>query len=365
MNKVLVSQEIRELVDNKVINAHEQIEEKQIQPASIDLRLSNDAYEIKESFLPKRGETLEQVLRREKVRKFSLDKEPELMKGKVYLVKLQEHLSFLPNQEAKANPKSSTGRIDLFVRLVVDGYPIFDRIPKGYEGSLYSIIIPQSFNVLAYPGVSLSQLRIFEGSPQLNNHELHLALRRHKLIAYGSGLIKLNEVTIDNGIYLSVGINKGKVAYRSKKTNKFIDLSKEDHHEVSEFWDIVESKDGKINLEPGFFYLLSTRENVRIPPHLAAELEAVNVIFGDFRSHYAGFFDPGFGYGDKGDINGTRVTLEVRPIEHKFRLNDSQFICRLVYEKTSQQPDKIYGAKTGSHYLKQSGLTHAKYFKKH
>lgn len=362
-NSVLVSQDIRRLVDYRVITADSSIEEAQIQPASLDIRLGEEAYVINESFLPRRGKTIDSILRREGVKKLKLDKLPELKPGRVYLIPLQESVALLPGQEGKANPKSSAGRIDLFTRLLVDGHSAFDRVPKGHTGRLYLLVIPQSFSVLAYPGITLSQLRLFEGQPRLDDTETHLALRKDSLIYYNRRVADPRNVRIQDGIYLTIGMKKGVVAYRAKKTRRPIDLSKESNHDRREFWDEIESNDGRITLEPGFFYLLSTREGVRIPPSIAAELEAVNVTLGDFRSHYAGFFDPGFGFGEDGSILGNRVTLEVRPMEHKFRLEDGQYICRLVCERTSEKPDKVYGIRTGSHYQGQSRLALAKYFK--
>ncbi len=362
-NSILVSQEIRELVENKAIISNSHIKESQIQPASLDLTLGDCAYEVKESFLPRKGKTIESILKNESNRKFNLYKNHELSKGKIYIIPLQESLALLPEQEAKANPKSSIGRVDLFIRLLSDGYPAFDRLPKGYKGNLYLLAIPQSFNILAYPGLSLNQLRIFEGTPKLNNHDLHLALRKHDLIYESNKVADPRNVAIDDGVYLSINISKGVVAYRSKLTENPIDLSKDKAYKISDFWDPIESKNSSITIEQDRFYLLTPREKVRIPLNLSGDLEAINEEFGDFRSHYAGFFDPGFGYGEDGSVKGTYVTLEVRPLKHSFRLNNGQFICRLVYEKASQIPDKVYGsAKVGSHYLTQKGLNPGKYF---
>ena len=362
-NSILVSQNLRELIENKVITSTSSIKESQIQPASLDLTLSEYAYEIKESFLPKRGQTIESILKKESIKKFNLNKNNELLSGNIYLIPLQESLALLPSQEGKSNPKSSIGRIDLFVRLIADSYPAFDRIPKGYTGKLYLLTIPQSFNVLASPGLSLNQLRIFEGSPRLNDYELHLALRKNNLIYYGNNVANAKEINIDGGIYLTININKGVVAYRSKSVKTPIDLSKDKSHKITDFWDIIESKNDAITIEQDKFYLLTPKEKVRIPLNLAGDLEAINEEFGDFRSHYAGFFDPGFGYGEDGSVKGTHVTLEVRPLKHSFKLNDRKFMCRIIYERTSQMPDKVYGSvKIGSHYLRQAGINPGKYF---
>ncbi len=361
-NGVLVSQDIRELIENRVITADSPIDEKQIQPASLDLRLGDEAFEVRDSFLPRRGQSIEQILEREKLRRFNLDGSQEFQSGRVYVVPLRESLDLIPDVEGKVNPKSSVGRVDLFVRLVVDGYPVFDRVPKNYKGKLYAIVIPQAFNVIAHPGVTLNQLRLCQGNARLNDFALNLALRRHKLIYHGD-LPATTEVTVDNGIYLSVQVNEGFAAYKAKKTKKPIDLSKEGFYEQSDFFDKVESKDGRIIIEKNSFYLLAAREKVRIPAELAAELEAVSVIFGDFRAHYAGFFDPGHGYGEDGSILGSLPTLEVRSMGHRFILEDHQFVCRIVYERVSRRPDKIYGVKTQAHYQAQRGIKLAKYFR--
>ncbi|MBL4806008.1 MAG: 2'-deoxycytidine 5'-triphosphate deaminase [Rhodobacteraceae bacterium] len=353
---VLPYQAIQKMIAAGQIRSDIPIPDPQIQPASLDLRLGTKAWRVRASFLPAAA-GIEAKLKDFSTHEIDLTDGAVLEKGCVYLVLLQETLNLPSHINAVANAKSSTGRLDLFTRLITSNAIEFDRIDAGYSGPLYAEISPRSFSVLARPGMRLNQIRFRAGQVVLNDTEL-VALDE------AQGLVD-SEAHIDNGLGFSVDLSprqNGIVGYRAKPHTGLIDLDKLNHYPVAEFWEPVLAPDGRIILDPGAFYILISREAVHIPPDCAAEMAPYLAMVGEFRVHYAGFFDPGFGNESAGG-KGSRGVLEVRCHEAPFVLEHGQIVGRLVYERMTEVPKVLYGADLGSNYQGQ-GLKLSKHFQK-
>ncbi len=337
------------------IKADTDVLEAQIQPASLDLRLGTKAWRVRASFLPGTGKTLQDRLDDYAMHEVSLDGGAVLEKGCVYLVPLMEHLALPADVSAVANAKSSTGRLDLFTRLITDGGEEFDRVQSGYTGPLYAEISPRSFSVLLRPGMRLNQIRFSRGDAAISDAQL---IQIHNDVSLVDG-----DAHIDNGLGFSVDLTPrgdGIVGYRAKPHTGLIDLDKIGHYDPSEFWEPVRPQNKSIILDPGAFYILVSREAVHVPPDTAAEMAPYMAMVGEFRVHYAGFFDPGFGHVAAGG-HGSRGVLEVRCHEAPFALEHGQIVGRLVYERMSETPDILYGADLKSNYQGQ-GLKLSKHF---
>jgi dCTP deaminase len=362
---ILPSQKLEEMVEAGYIGAAAPILPEQIQPSSIDLRLGSVAYRVRASFLPGENFTVARKLADHKLHELDLTRPAVLEKGCVYVVPLQEELR-LPSQiSGKVNPKSSTGRLDIFTRLITDYGRQFEFIPAGYTGKLYAEIVPRTFSVLVREGTRLSQLRLTRGAPQFSDADL-VRLDEREMLVYGDGEAPL-EAMIANGLRLSVDLNgsadSGVIGYRAKKHSSLIDLERIAYYEPNEFWDpISRTKNRDLVLDPEDFYILASKEKVRIPPGFAAEMVPYDPSVGEFRIHYAGFFDPGFGYGTD-DIKGTRAVLEVRSHEVPFLMEDGQEVGSLTFERLLCLPDRLYGQGIGSSYQKQ-GLALSKHFRR-
>ena len=359
---ILPSQKLRELVDAGYIAAASPILAEQIQPSSIDLRLGPAAYRVRASFLTGENFTVARKLSEHKLHEIDLTRPAVLEKGCVYIVPLLEELNLPAQISGKVNPKSSTGRLDIFTRLITDYGRQFEFVPAGYKGKLYAEIVPRTFSILVREGARLSQLRLTRGSPR--NTDTHLArLDQREKLVYGDSETPVDPL-IDEGLRLSVDLSGAEiVGYRAKKHASLIDLEKIGHYEPAEFWDtIYQSKNRDLVLDPEDFYILASKEKVRIPPGFAAEMVPYDPSVGEFRIHYAGFFDPGFGYGTD-DIKGTRAVLEVRSHEVPFLLEDGQEVGRLKFERLMCPPDRLYGQGIGSSYQRQ-GLALGKHFKR-
>lgn len=362
---ILPSQKIRELVESKCILASSKIEEDQIQPSSIDLRLGQIAYRVQASFLPGPTTKVESKIRDLIMTEIDLRRPAVFEKGCVYIVPLMEQLH-LPNDiSAKANPKSSTGRLDIFTRMICDYGIEFERVPEGYKGKLYAEVVPRTFTVVISEGIKLNQLRFIRGCPPASDKKLQELDKQEKLVYAEEGLPK--PAYIDEGVRISINLqgdeDRNIIGYRAKKNSPAIDLSKINYYPLEDFWEAIPSpKDKTIILNPDDFYILISKEKVRIPHDHAAEMVAYDPSMGEFRIHYAGFFDPGFGYGSS-DIKGTPAVLEVRSHEVPFLIEDGQTVGRLIYERLLAKPDKIYGRDLGSSYQGQ-GLTLSKQFKR-
>jgi dCTP deaminase len=349
----------RLLAAGREITASEPLAPGQIQPASIDLRLGPVAYRVRASFLPGPGATVEDKMAHVFMHEVDLSEGAVLEAGCVYIVPLLERADFSARISGTANPKSSTGRIDVFTRLITDRAQAFDRIEAGYHGPLYAEICPQTFPVLVRKGSRLNQLRIRHGSPQFSD----TALRRlHEQVPLVD-----QEPNIDGGLALTIDLlgdaDAGKrIGFRAKKHTGLIDVDRVGVLDPQDFWEPIQANPrGYMVLDPDEFYILVSRERVAIPPDHAAEMVPFNPLVGEFRVHYAGFFDPGFGYAP-GKPPAARGVLEVRSREVPFILEHGQIVGRLVFERLTDPPPQSYGAGLGSNYQGQ-GLKLSKHFR--
>ena len=353
---VLADSQIRQMIAKGSIGATASILNDQVQPASLDLRLGNKAYRVRASFLPGCRNSVAHRLDELTMHEIDLNGGAVLEKGCVYVVPLVEYLALSEGMTGAASAKSSTGRLDLMTRVITDQGVEFDRIPEGYNGPLYAEICPQSFSVVAQPGQMLTQIIFRQGRTFLTDDELRDVHTRTPIVS--------GEPVISDGLGFSVDLqpaNGDLVGYRAKRHTGVVDLSKLSHYEPSEYWEEVRTKDGRIILDPGAFYILVSRESIAIPPDCAAEMAPYLAMVGEFRVHYAGFFDPGFGFDAAGGA-GSRGVLEVRCHEAPFVLEHGQIVGRLVYERMSEVPAKLYGADLKSNYQGQ-GLKLSKHFK--
>jgi dCTP deaminase len=355
MHGVIPNQDISTMIADGVIHADPAVTPAQIQPASLDLRLGTVAYRVRASFLAGNGARVADRLAEFEMHRVDLTSGAVLEKGCVYVVPLMEHLALPSDISAVANAKSSTGRLDLLTRTITDGGTEFDRITAGYTGPLYAEICPRSFSVLVRPGMRLNQIRFGRGDAVLDDDALR-ALHAKTPLVNGPAVI-------DDGLGFSVDLklpDTTLVGYRAKPHTGVIDLDKLNHYDPAQYWEEVHSSNGQIILDPGAFYILVSREAVTIPPEYAAEMAPYLAMVGEFRVHYAGFFDPGFGYAPAGGA-GSRGVLEVRCHEAPFVLEHGQVVGRLVYERMTAPPTQLYGADIASNYQGQ-GLKLSKHF---
>ncbi|TCL09698.1 dCTP deaminase [Shimia isoporae] len=356
MTGVLPSQTIENMLTTGEISVSQPVVEGQVQPASLDLRLGGVAYRVRASFLAGQDRTVADRLSEFEMHRIDLTNGAVLEKGCVYVVPLMESLDLPEGVQAVANAKSSTGRLDLLTRTITDGGTEFDRIAPGYSGPLYAEICPRSFSVLVRPGMRLNQIRFRKGQSILTDADLRTLHDRSPLVD--------GDAVIDDGLGFSVDLKPASgslVGYRAKPHTGVIDLDNIGHYDPADYWEELHSADGKIILDPGAFYILVSREAVHIPPAYAAEMAPFLAMVGEFRVHYAGFFDPGFGHDAAGGA-GSRGVLEVRCHEAPFVLEHGQVVGRLVYERMADVPDQLYGAGISSNYQGQ-GLKLSKHFK--
>ncbi|MFE3838155.1 2'-deoxycytidine 5'-triphosphate deaminase [Pseudogemmobacter sonorensis] len=353
---VLPDHAIRALLERGAIRAAPGVAAAQIQPASLDLRLGAQAWRVRASFLAGRGRSVAERIEEFGMHRIDLAEGAVLEKGCVYVVPLAESLALPQGVSALANAKSSTGRLDLLTRTITDGGTEFDRIPEGYTGPLYAEVCPRSFSVLVRSGQRLNQIRFRAGEARLSDADLRDLHARMALVD--------GRPVISEGLGFSVDLRPGRgtlVGYRAKPHTGVVDLDRIGHYPARDFWEEVHSEDGRIILDPGAFYILVSREAVTIPPDHAAEMAPYLAMVGEFRVHYAGFFDPGFGHAEAGG-SGSRGVLEVRCHEAPFVLEHGQIVGRLVYERMSARPERLYGAGIASNYQGQ-GLKLAKQFR--
>lgn len=329
---VLPDSELKAIVASGAILADGGLKPDQVQPASLDLRLGKVAYRLRASFLPGRQLVADRLDDSLVMHTLDLSRGAVLETGCVYLVPLQERLRLPDDLSAAANPKSSTGRIDVFVRAVSDRARMFDGVPAGYSGELYAEISPRTFSVLARTGDRLLQLRVRRGPPS-----------------------PVREMTFSLDLHPT---HNDIVGYRAKRHSRVIDLSAVGVHAVEDFWEPVRARGGRIVLDPGEFYILASKEKIVIPLDEAAEMAPIAPELGEFRAHYAGFFDPGFGV----THSRGKAVLEVRSREVPFILEDGQPVGRLVFEKLTSQPDIPYGAAGSFSTYAGQGLRLSKYF---
>lgn len=353
---VLSDTQITGLITSGAVSATTGFEEGQVQPASLDLRLGDRAYRVRASFLAGRGRSVSDRLAQFTMHEIDLTGGAVLEKGCVYVVPLMEHLALPKGMTAAASAKSSTGRLDLLTRIITDDGVEFDRVPEGYSGPLFVEICPRSFSVLVRPGLMLNQIIFRNGKTFMSDTEL-AALHAATPIVDGTAVIS-------DGLGFSVDLKPRSgdlVGYRAKPHTGVIDLAYIAHYDPADFWEEIRTTEGRIILDPGAFYILVSREAIAIPPDCAAEMAPYLAMVGEFRVHYAGFFDPGFGWDSAGGA-GSRGVLEVRCHEAPFVLEHGQVVGRLVYEHMSQTPAALYGQDIKSNYQGQ-GLKLSKHFK--
>ena len=372
---VLSSQEILELIHKNVITSENGIEKDLIQPASIDLRLGIKAWRVPASFLPGKGNKVSSRLKDLAMHEFSLIDGAVLECGCVYIVKLLENVNLTDNLTGIANPKSSTGRLDVFTRLIVDGAMEFEEVPAGYQGPLYAEISPRTFSVLVRTGSRLNQLRLRRGQSFTSDKEMEI-LQEHVGLVRNQDNINLPD-KIKNGVPLSVDLvgENGLIGYKARKHSMLIDIDKPNHYKRELFWEKITVEDllyqggdyqnknnqGGLILTPDAFYILASKEYVSVPSKYAAEMRAYDTKVGEFRAHYAGFFDPGFGLTELG-ASKTKAVLEVRSHDVPFLIEQDQTVCRLVYEPMANVPSILYGEAGSSNNYQAQGLKLAKHF---
>jgi dCTP deaminase len=328
---ILPCQTLEALIDQGAIAAATPFALDQVQPASLDLRLGARCWRVRASFLPGPGRTVAERLTAVAMHGLDLTQGQVLERGCVYIAEVQERLALPAGIAGRANPKSSTGRLDIFVRLLTDRAPVFDDVAEGYAGPLYAEIAPQTFSVLARAGTRLNQLRLKRGAPP-------------RLAASAVG----------------VDLTGPLAGFRALRHAGVVDLDHTGGHDARDFFEPLEARRGELLLDPGEFYILASKQAVEIPRDQAAEMTPIDPAVGEFRAHYAGFFDPGFGLAEAGGA-GSRAVLEVRSREAPFLLEDGQTMARLVFEPMTERPERSYG-QAGSHYQSQ-GLKLSKHFK--
>ena len=354
---VLPAQALRAMLENGQISAQPDVLDAQIQPASLDLRLGVRAWRVRASFLAGHGRSVADRLAEFEMHQMDLSGGAVLEKGCVYVVPLMERLALPLGVQAVTNAKSSTGRLDLLTRVITDQGTEFDRVPEGYDGPLYAEICPRSFSVLVRPGMRLNQIRFRRGHAVLSDSELAALHARETLVP--------DTPVISDGLGFSVDLrpdDSDLLGFRAKPHTGVIDLDRIGAYAPGDFWEPLRGTDGQIILDPGAFYILVSREAVHIPPDYAAEMAPYLAMVGEFRVHYAGFFDPGFGHAAAGGA-GARGVLEVRCHEAPFVLEHGQIVGRLVYERMAERPERLYGAEIASNYQGQ-GLKLSKHFKR-
>ena len=363
---ILPSQELRAMVARKEIFALEPIVDEQFQPASLDLRLGPVAYRVRASFLPGKG-TVKAKLDEFALHEMDITAGGVLEKGCVYIIPLLEGLDLRHRTSAMGNPKSSTGRLDIFTRLITDQGTAFDQVKEQYSGMLYAEVSPRTFSVLVRKGSRLSQLRLRRGRPIASDLFMKRLQQEHGLVqpldASADGAASIEIV---NGVPVRVDLagrqSGGVIGYKAKSHAGLVDIDRIGHYDVADFWEpVLAPRRGGLILDPAEFYILASQEAVRVPPGFAAEMIAYDTLVGEFRVHYAGFFDPGFGH-DAAGGEGSRAVLEVRSYEVPFVLEHGQLVGRLAYERLTATPQILYGQGVKSSYQGQ-GIKLSKHFK--
>ena len=361
-NGILPVQEIRIAIANGAIISDAPLTAAQMQPASIDLRLGRRAWRVQSSFLPGPETRVADKLPRLAMHEIDLEGGAVLERGCLYIVELQESLALPAEISAMANPKSSTGRLDIFTRLITDGASEFEAVAAGYQGPLYAEISPRTFSVLVRPGSCLSQLR-FRRGPSSMSDDAMIRLQQDVGLVRGA-----SAVDIRDGVALSVNLTPadqdGIIGWRARKHAGLVDIDAPASCAVGDYWERLTTTDlvaGGLVLHPDEFYILASREFVTVPRDHAAEMRAYDTRVGEFRAHYAGFFDPGFGMPEMG-AGSTRAVLEVRSHDVPFLIEEGQTVCRLVYEPMAATPDLLYGDSGSTSNYQSQGLRLAKHF---
>lgn len=355
---VLPSQHLLEAIDAGIIDAGGfTIPRENVQPASLDLRLGEVAYRIRCSFLPD-TQTVEHKVKDFIIDELDLHKEGVVLEtNRPYLIPLKERLNLPEGMRAKANPKSSTGRVDVFTRVITDNSYRFDEIADGYEGRLYLEVVPLSFAIRVREDLSLNQVRLSVGRAELTDQEVREFHAQQPLLFRKGEPVSDADLALANGMFLGLdlrGTEDGRVGYRARDNAPLLDLTADSAIDPTPYWESVEREAGdRVVLSPQRFYLLMSDGAVSIPPTLASEMTAYDPTSGELRTHYAGFFDPGFGYDRNGDFNGSRAALEVRAHDVPFMIENGQRVCKLTFERMLEAPSTLYGEGIGSSYQRQ------------
>lgn len=360
----LSSQLIRQLVRvGQLIDTRGPFAEERMQPATADLTLADWGYCVKATFLPNPFETVEDAVKRYALYPVDLATPQVLNANSTYVFRLNERFELAPDLFAYFSPKSSIGRVNLWVRTLADRVSRFDRVPPGYAGPLYVMVTPKSWPVIVEAGLAINQVRLFSTQQEtLSKLELQLLHEELGLMYTPEGKKVENPDFLEDGILLTADISGPVVAYRAKHALEILDLTKEGVHDSADFFDTLRlERHREIVLKQNEFYILATYEAFRVPTDYCVEMVPYDVASGEFRSHYAGFFDPGFGFGD-GTVLGKQATLEIIPHETVI-LRHRQPVCKMVFERLVSRPDKVYGlGEIGSHYHRQQGPTMSKFF---
>lgn len=363
---IVPAQRLRQALDDGWIAAESPVPEANVQPASVDLRLGPKAYALRCSFLPDDRTTIESKLSELAISEFDVARGAVLERNRPYLIPLLERLALPDEVRGRANPKSSTGRLDVFTRVISEGNFRFDEIPAGYRGRLFLEVVSRSFAVRVEEGLTLNQLRLVVGDARCSDAEILAIHERTPLVHAGDAPLEPEELALADGLFLSVDLDRGgeHVGYKARPNAPLLDLARAGEHEVDAFWEPIHAGGGRIILQPEEFYLLISRERVGIPPWVGAEMTAYDPSAGELRTHYAGFFDPGFGFDPQGRRKGARAVLEVRARDVPFMVENGQRICKLGFERMLEPPDLVYGEEIGSSYQYQE-LTLSKHFRAH
>ncbi|NNM70918.1 2'-deoxycytidine 5'-triphosphate deaminase [Enterovirga aerilata] len=354
---LLPRQAIRSLVERGCLRAAVPLDDAQFQPASLDLRLGAYAYRVRASFLPGARSRVEDKLEALQWERIDLSGGAIFERGCVYVVELSERLDLPAHVSAAANPKSSTGRLDVFTRLITDRSEAFDAVEPGYSGPLYAEVSPRTFSIKVRQGTRLNQIR-FRQHGRGADEAGTLGDQALRELHARSPLVDADELAVRNGLVLRIELGglgpQNLVGYRAQRHTDVIDVERIGGYRPEDFWEPIPARpDARLILDPNEFYILASKERLHIPPHLAAEMVPIDPAMGEFRVHYAGFFDPGFGYAPSGHP-GSRAVMEVRSHEVPFNLEDGQMVCRLAYEQMAEEPDALYGAIGTSNYQGQA-----------
>ncbi|HEX4733453.1 MAG TPA: 2'-deoxycytidine 5'-triphosphate deaminase [Thermoleophilaceae bacterium] len=358
---ILASQQLRQAAaDGWITSGDYRIPEESVQPASLDLRLGDHAWALRCSFLPDSKSTVLDRIEDVGIEQIDIRDGATLERDRPYLIPLLEELELPPDVRARTNPKSSTGRLDVFTRVITDGNNRFDEIVAGYRGKLYLEVVPRSFAVRVKKMLSLNQLRLSYGDARVGDADLPSIHEQTPLLYLDSEPVRRDDLAIADGLFLSVDLEGPAdrvVGYRAKRHSHRLDMTQLRHYEWRDYWEpVYPERGGRIVLDPEVFYLLLSTEGVSVPPGYAAEMMAYDPTAGELRTHYAGFFDPGFGYDPSGQRFGSRAALEVRARDVPFMVEHRQPICKLGYERMLETPDRLYGSDVGSNYQGQETM---------
>ena len=356
---VLPSQWLQRAIDlGAIASERYRIPPASVQPASLDLRLGERAYRLRCSFLPE-GERIETKLSELSMGEIDLRDGAILERNRPYLIPLIEELDLPPALSGRTNPRSSTGRLDIFTRVITDQGHSFDEVPAGYRGRLYIEVVSRSFTVFVRSELSLNQLRLQAGKSRRDDPQVVAMHAEDPILFTGTEAVAAQDLVMGDGLFLSVdlaGKDNGQVGFRAKKNSQLLDLTMRDHYEADDFWEPVHRERGnRLVLEPEEFYLLISKERVRIPPAYSAEMTPYDPTSGELRTHYAGFFDPGFGHTPGGQL-GSKAVMEVRAHDVPFMLQHGQRVAKLVFEELTEAPSILYGQEIGSAYQHQERM---------